>query len=164
MDTRFDKLKRLICHGQTSEHERSAALERLLDIVRDGGGPVTHSVKIGPRRQRTIVDEWTRLQPYIDDLKFGDAIAGIYRACEECSVQPLAIDFGEHDNGECVVAVDFLPGACPNGLDMQDALRKTWSGSRVTAAIEQDDTKRTYLFFLGLFGKDRSEDVTAMAE
>ena len=150
MTTRFDKLKELIVHRATPEGERAAALERLLAIVKDGGGPVTRSVRIGRRRQRVVVGEWERLEPYVDGMTYGDVIAEIYRACRVCNVQPLTIDFGFHDSTEAVIAIDFSAKALPNGLDLQDALRVKWSRARVSTTTSQGESERTYLLYLGV--------------
>lgn len=150
MDDRLDKLKNLIVHDGTPPGERAAALDRLLQLATEGGGPVTRSVRIGPRRRKSIVDEWTRLEEYAGDRTYGEVIATIYRACRQCTVLPLNLDFGIHDSDEAVVAVTFHSSNLPNGLDMQDALRENWPGARVSATTEQGKDDRTYLLYLGV--------------
>ena len=150
VDSRFDKLKTMIAHDGTPSAERAVALDRLIKMIVDGGGPVTRSVRIGHRRQKAVVDEWGRLEPYADGITYGQAIASIYRACRECAVIPTRLDFGFNDEDEAVVAIGFQTGHVPNGLDLQDECRVDWPGCRVSATTDQSDEERTYLLYLGL--------------
>lgn len=154
MDSRLDKLKTVITHAGSLPGERAAALNRLIQMVSEGGGPVTRSVRIGPRRRKSIVSEWNRLDDYAGGRTYGEAIATIYQACKACKVMPVSIDFGFHGSDEAVVAVNFLSSHLPNGLDLQEALRLSWAGARVSATIEQGKDERTYLFYLGVDAPD----------
>lgn len=151
----LDKLKAMIVHDGTPTNERSAALERLIKMITDGGGPVTRSVRIGTRRRRSVIDELGRIDPYAGDRTYGETIGSIHRACKTCSVLPISIDFGFHDSDEAVVAVSFASSGLPNGLDFQDALRLDWPKARVSATIQQGQADRTYLLYLGVEAPQR---------
>lgn len=149
MDSRFEKISNLIVHENTPPNERAAALERLVSMIENGGGPITRSVRIGAMRRRSLIDEWTRLEGYAGDRTHGETISSVYRACKACAVWPLSIDLGFHGSDEAVIAIKFGRGNLPNGLDLQDAIRQDWPDARVSATSAQDADDKTYLLYLG---------------
>jgi len=149
---RLEKLKRLILHAATPEHERRSAFDRYTRLLCQGSGSrgrLTRSIRIGPTRRRVELDEVGRLEDYVAGKSFGEAIADMYRACRDCDVQPTALDLGYHTSREAVVAITFPAAELPDGLTFQDAIRRHWPQARVNATTEQALNERTLLVYLG---------------
>lgn len=152
MSYRLEKLKRLILHGATPEHERRTAFDRYTKLLSQGSGSrgrLTRSIRIGPTRRRVELDEVGRLEDYVAGKSFGETIADMYRACRDCDVQPAALDLGYHGTREAVVAVTFPAADLPEGLTFQEAIRRDWPQARVNATTEQAVNERTLLVYLG---------------
>ncbi len=151
----LDKLRALIVHDGTPATERQAALDRLERLLVGHDGAVrqrtelTRSARIGRRRRRLPIDEWTRLEAYAGELTFGACIGRLAAACAPSGVLPERIDFGRHGAGDRpVIAVQFPLSEAPDPNAFAAAIRDHFQGASVNLANEHAAGERVFLVYL----------------
>lgn len=151
----LDKLRTLIVHDGTPAAERQAALDRLERLLVGHDGTVrqrtelTRSARIGRRRRRLPIDEWTRLEPYAGGLSLGECIGRLAAACSAHGLLPQRIDFGRHGpDDRPVIAVQFPLQEAPDPNGFSARVREHFPEASVNLANQHAQGERVFLVYL----------------